>query len=63
MEQKIRIISSDSPQNWYADKVGQEFVFHSHCKRDKNKIIVKTTIEQAGWQHGWVEKTDCEFIL
>jgi hypothetical protein len=59
---KIRIISSDHPQNWYADKIGQIFVVQSHCKRDPNKLIVRTTVEQAGWKYGWVEKTDCEFV-
>lgn len=59
---QIRIISSDNHQNWYADKIGETFVAQSICSRDKNKIIVRTTIEQAGWKYGWVEKIDCEFM-
>lgn len=59
---KVRITNSNNPQNWYEDKIGQTFVAQSICSRNKNKIIVRTTIEQAGWKYGWVEKTDCEFV-
>lgn len=59
---KIKIVSSDHPANWYADKIGQEFTVHSHDSRNKDNIIVRTTVEQAGWPHGWVAKKDCEFI-
>lgn len=59
---KIRIIASDHPQNWYADKIGQEFMVQSECSRDRNKLIVRTTIEQAGWKYGWVSKKNCEFV-
>lgn len=59
---KIRITASDYPQNWYADEIGQEFIVQSECSRDRNKLIVRTTIEQAGWPYGWVRKKDCEFV-
>jgi len=59
---KIRITSSDHPQNWYADKIGQEFIVQSECSRDRNKLIVRTTIEQAGWRYGWISKENCEFV-
>ena len=59
---KIRIISSDYHQNWYADKIGQEFVVHSECSRNRENLIVRTTIEQAGWPYGWVSKRDCVFV-
>lgn len=59
---RVRIVSFDHPRKWYADKVGQEFTVQSECSRDRNKLIVRTTIEQAGWQYGWVRKKDCEFV-
>jgi hypothetical protein len=59
---KIRITSSDHPQNWYADKIGQEFIVQSECSRNRDNLIVRTTVEQAGWPYGWVSKKDCEFV-
>jgi hypothetical protein len=59
---KIRIISSDHRQNWYTDKIGQEFIVHSECSRNRENLIVRTTVEQAGWPYGWVSKKDCVFV-
>lgn len=59
---RIRIVSSDFHQNWYKDKVGQEFIVHSECSRNRDNLIVRTTIEQAGCAYGWISKADCEFV-
>lgn len=59
---KIKIISSDSKQNWYNDKIGEKFFVQSECNKNKENLIVRTTIEQAGWKYGWVNKADCVFI-
>ncbi|WP_410992976.1 hypothetical protein [Bacillus cereus] len=59
---EIKIISSDSMQNWYNDKIGKKFIVQSECSRNKDNLIVRTTIEQAGWKYGWVSKDDCVFV-
>lgn len=59
---KIRIISCDHPRKWYADKIGQEFIAQSECSRNRVNLVVRTTIQQAGWPYGWVNKKDCEFV-
>ncbi|MHA4257553.1 hypothetical protein ACX17C_00620 [Bacillus cereus] len=59
---EIKIISSDSNQNWYKDKIGEKFIVQSECTRNKDNLIVRTTIEQAGWKYGWVNKGDCVFV-
>lgn len=59
---KIKIVSSDNLQNWYSDKIGQKFIVQSECSRNRDNLIVRTTIKQAGWKYGWVSKSDCEFV-
>ncbi|MBP1176753.1 hypothetical protein JOE49_004005 [Paenibacillus sp. PvR133] len=59
---KVKIISSNHLRNWYADKIGQEFIAHSHCSRNKDNIIVRTTIAQAGWKYGWIRSKDYVFV-
>ncbi|AWC29274.1 hypothetical protein CG478_013695 [Bacillus cytotoxicus] len=59
---KIKIISSDSKQNWYNDKIGETFIVNSLCSRNKDNLIVRTKIEQSGWKYGWVSKKDCVFV-
>lgn len=58
----VKIVKCDNSAFWYSDKINQEFIVQSECSRDKNALIVRTTIEQAGWKYGWVDKTDCVFI-
>lgn len=59
---RVKIIKCSNSAFWYADKVNEQFIVQSECSRDKNSLIVRTTIAQAGWKYGWIEKSDCVFI-
>jgi hypothetical protein len=58
---KELIVTGSDGYEWYKDYIGYKFVIQSES-RDKKCFVVRTTQEQAGWPHGWIDKSHCKLI-
>jgi hypothetical protein len=58
---KELIITGSNGYEWYKDYISHKFVIQSES-RNKKSFVVRTTLEQAGWPYGWVDKSHCELI-
>jgi hypothetical protein len=58
---KELIVTCSDGYEWYKDYIGHKFVIQSES-RDKKCFVVRTTQEQAGWPHGWIDKSHCKLI-
>lgn len=55
---KIRILTSASPDYWYADHIGQEFEVHERINRHNEYDLV----EEVGGSVYSVGADDCEVV-